>query len=295
MTIRRFSAPAKLNLALRVVGKRGDGYHLLQSVMVFFPLYDQLEITLTPRGLELTCVPEVTVSPEENLVFRAAAALREACGVTGGASMRLRKGIPDGAGLGGGSSDAALTLLALDRMWGLGLGPERLLSLGESLGADVPFFLGGRSAWVAGVGERLTPLTQCPVAEMVLVFPGVSLATGRVFQALSGSFSRQRPPLVLPMETGALARFFENDLEAPARGLAPVIGEVSLALRRVGALGSVMSGSGSSVFGLFADAVAARDACARLRAGHGEWRVFSGGIFHLHPFAKEWDAGGESG
>ncbi|MEO5332186.1 MAG: 4-(cytidine 5'-diphospho)-2-C-methyl-D-erythritol kinase [Magnetococcus sp. YQC-5] len=284
---RLFLAPAKVNLALRVVGKRADGYHLLESVLAFFPLYDYLEITVIEEGVHLICEPEVTAHPEQNLVFRAAQSLLQATGVRKGARLRLRKQIPDGAGLGGGSSDAAVTLLALDRLWGLELGWERLLTLGGALGADIPFFLGGQTALVQGVGEVLTPVPHCPSAELVLIYPGISLSTQRVFHALAGRFPSGRGPLSLPGHDADLVSTLENDLEAPACELAPVIAEGILALQKVGALGTLMSGSGSSVFGVFPDAVTAAHAVERLTAQYVGWRVFAGRIFHTHPFFDE--------
>lgn len=288
---RTFSAPAKLNLALRVVGRRPDGYHLLQSLMVFFPLYDRLRITPQAAGVTLCCEPPVTQRPEENLVYRAALALLQESGLERGARLQLRKGIPDGAGLGGGSSDAALTLMALNRIWGCGLSPERLMALGLALGADLPFFLGGRSALVQGVGERLTPLPDAsPVGEVVVVFPGVGLSTGRVFSALAGMLPAHAGPLAPPARGAELTALLENDLEAPALVLAPVIGDALRALERVGAKGVRMTGSGSSVFGVFGDAAAALRAAAALTAEQPDWRVFSGGLLHTHPFEGEWSA-----
>ncbi|MBF0181695.1 MAG: 4-(cytidine 5'-diphospho)-2-C-methyl-D-erythritol kinase [Magnetococcales bacterium] len=284
----RFLAPAKLNLALRVVGKRADGYHLLQSVMVFFPWFDELEIATLPRGLEFTCAPEVTAAPEENLVLRAAEALRKVADREVGARLHLRKRIPAGAGLGGGSSDAATTLMALDRLWGLHLGRERLMALGLALGADVPFFLGGYSALVGGVGEALTPLSAFPQADLVVVFPGVSLATSRVFRALNGRFPQYVSPLALPASVEDLPGLLENDLQPPAMALEPAIGQAAAALDRAGAMRTLMSGSGSSVFGLFPDPSLAEAATQHLRAAHPHWRIVSGRIFHQHPFAREW-------
>lgn len=285
---RTFTAPAKVNLALRVVGKRADGYHLLQSIMAFFPLYDRLTILLMAEGVELVCDPPVTARPEENLVFRAAQSLLNACGLPRGARLHLQKQIPDGAGLGGGSSDAALVLLALNQMWGLSFTLERLLELGVALGADVPFFLGGQTALVQGIGERLIPAPDCPHGELVLVYPGIALSTRRVFQSLAGRFPPLREPLAKPTPQLDLATLFENDLEPPAMALEPVIGEVAMALQQAGARKTLMSGSGSSVFGLFQDPTTAQDAVKRLTKAHADWRIFSGGIFHQHPFLHEW-------
>ncbi|MBF0212833.1 MAG: 4-(cytidine 5'-diphospho)-2-C-methyl-D-erythritol kinase [Magnetococcales bacterium] len=276
-------APAKVNLVLRVVGRRADGYHLLESLMVFFPLFDRLEITPTAEGLTLICDPPVTCAPEENLVWRAAHLLAQSAGVTRGACMKLVKQIPDGAGLGGGSSDAALTLLALNRLWGVNRGLDALIELGVKLGADVPFFLGGRSAWVSGIGERLEPLNDPVRGELVLVFPGAGLATATVFKQLAGRFPRARAPVNLSEAGADPASWLENDLELPALELAPTVAVARSALLKAGARAALMSGSGSTVFGLFPDSATALAAVRRVTAEHPEWSVFSGTILNDHP------------
>ncbi|MBF0272849.1 MAG: 4-(cytidine 5'-diphospho)-2-C-methyl-D-erythritol kinase [Magnetococcales bacterium] len=278
-------APAKVNLALRVVGRREDGYHRLESLMVFFPLYDQLEITPLAGGdLELDCQPAVTGCAEENLVLRAARLLARTTGVGHGARLKLLKRIPDGAGLGGGSSDAALTLLALNRLWGLNLGLEALIELGVALGADIPFFLGGRSALVGGVGERLTPCPHPLSGAMVLVFPGQGVATRQVFQALSGRYPQRDQSLGLPGADADPADWLENDLELPALELLPVIGQARRALLEAGARAALMTGSGSTVFGIFPDGASARGAARHLAESQASWRVFAGEILNRHPF-----------
>ncbi|GAB0056307.1 Putative 4-diphosphocytidyl-2-C-methyl-D-erythritol kinase [Candidatus Magnetaquicoccaceae bacterium FCR-1] len=284
----RFQAPAKLNLALRVVGRRADGYHLLESWMVFFPLYDELSVTVTDGGMSLTCDPPVTGSVEENLVWRAARLLAERYAVSCGARLELVKQIPHGAGLGGGSSDAALTLLALNRLWGLERSLAELIELGVRLGADVPFFLGGRSAWVGGIGERLMPFAEGLTGALVLVFPGAGVATGRVFQRLNGRFPVRAAPLGMPAAGEGWIGALENDLEAPALEIEPKIGAARAALEAAGARATLMSGSGSTVFGVFPDVAQAMEAVAGIGVNHTDWRVFSGGILNRHPFHAGW-------
>ncbi|MBF0624877.1 MAG: 4-(cytidine 5'-diphospho)-2-C-methyl-D-erythritol kinase [Magnetococcales bacterium] len=288
----RFSAPAKVNLALRVVGRRADGYHLLETVMTFFPLWDHLTFRILDSGpVTLDCRPAVTAAPEANLAWRAAMALRAATGCRRGAEIRLEKAIPHAAGLGGGSSDAATVLLALNRLWRLDLSTEELIRLGVTLGADVPIFLGQEAALARGVGERLTPLPQLPVAHLVLINPGVALATREVFRELAGQWPVQRPPLAIPTSAApdALAALLENDLEPPARTLAPVIEQVRDLLGRHGATGVLMSGSGASVFGLFAAPQAAAMAAATIAGLQPGWRVLHGSTLNRHPFAMEWN------
>jgi 4-diphosphocytidyl-2-C-methyl-D-erythritol kinase len=175
-------APAKLNLFLHVVGRRADGYHLLQSAFVLIDRADRLRFALRGDG-EVRRVNDVPGVPaERDLVVRSARALQAACGTRLGVDIELEKHIPMGAGLGGGSSDAATTLRVLNRLWSAGLDEEALRRLGLSLGADVPFFLFGRTAWVEGVGERLRPLAW-PRRWYAVLVPPVAVPTGEVFGA----------------------------------------------------------------------------------------------------------------
>ncbi|MEO5365206.1 MAG: 4-(cytidine 5'-diphospho)-2-C-methyl-D-erythritol kinase [Magnetococcus sp. WYHC-3] len=294
MTVRCFTAPAKVNIALRVVGRRGDGYHLLETLMVFTDWADTLEFHPVATGkLTLECVPPVTGRPEDNLVLRAAHALAGLCppGAAPGVHVRLHKRIPAGAGLGGGSSDAATTLLVLNRYWQLGLTMSQLIALGVTLGADIPVFLGGQAALARGVGEELTPCHELPEVDLVLIYPGQGLSTAAVFRALDGVFPPHATPL-LPQarDVRQLAGLLENDLEAPARRLLPVLDDALQTLRAAGALGAGMSGSGSTLFGLFLPGDASRVA-AQLAQAHPRWQVMACRSVNTHPFAAEWDAG----
>lgn len=283
-------APAKLNLTLRVVGRRADGYHLLESWMVFFPVYDTLEIQVTDGEWAMRCTPMVTEGIERNLVWRAARLLAERCGVTRGARIHLDKHIPHGAGLGGGSSDAALTLWMLNRLWDLNLPLTRLIELGVGLGADIPFFLGGHAALVEGVGERLTRFPTPLSGAAVVIFPGVPLATQAVFQQLAGRYPQRHTPLGWPAAGEEWIAGLENDLETPAMALCPEIAVARDALLAEGARVARMSGSGSTVFGLFAGEPQARQVAARLERMHADWRVYAGPLLPLHPM-MEHDAG----
>ncbi|WP_135467588.1 4-(cytidine 5'-diphospho)-2-C-methyl-D-erythritol kinase [Crenalkalicoccus roseus] len=266
----REAAPAKVNLYLRVTGRRADGYHLLDSLAVFGPAADLVEaapaegLTLTvagPFGAALAAEPD-------NLVLRAARALAAAAGIAPQAALRLEKRLPVASGIGGGSADAAAALRALDRLWGLGLGAGALAEVAAGLGADVPVCLASRPARMGGVGEALLPAPALPPCGLLLVNPGVPLATPAVFRARSGPFSA---PAALPegwADAAAMARDLAalgNDLEAPARALCPAVGEVLAALRALpGCLLARMSGSGATCFALFADAAAAERAAAEL-------------------------------
>ena len=290
-TIRTFLAPAKVNLALRVVGRRSDGFHLLWTILTFFPLYDTLRINHS-AALELTCDPPVTDHPENNLVWKTARRLQQETGYQQGAKLHLSKRIPHGAGLGGGSSDAATTLLALNKLWKLELSLPQLLQIGVQLGADIPFFLGGVSALAEGIGERLTPLPHLANVELVVVNPGFVLATAQVFRKYSDQknhwdwrSTEAYPPSKSHQQT--VLPLLVNDLEEVAIQMVPEIHTIADALRKLGARATLMSGSGSSLFGIFSDNHSATEAAKRLRQVHPEWQIFTGLTFNRHPFDSE--------
>lgn len=278
-------------MALRIVGQRSDGFHLLWTVMAFFPLYDQLDITVPAAGLQLDCTPPVTDDPKKNLVWRAAKRLQEESGTEQGAHIYLTKRIPHGAGLGGGSSDAATTLLALNRLWNLHLPLARLLQMGAELGADIPVFLGGRAALAEGIGEQLTPLPHLAEVHLVVVNPAIVLSTGSVFQQwhldkAGGPAALSAPPLPLWHKKG-ISPVLTNDLEPTAMRMVPTIGHIAQVLRQQGAQATLMSGSGSSLFGLFSGNEEAETAADALRHTHPTWQIYTGQTFNKHPLASE--------
>ena len=236
-------APAKLNLFLHITGRREDGYHLLQSVFALIDWCDTLHFE--PRQFGAISRQDLGQAlPANDLVMRAATALQLASGTGLGAHISIDKQIPAQAGMGGGSSDAATCLLALNRLWGLGLSVEKLSRIGLTLGADIPFFLSGRNAWVEGVGENITPVNLDP-GRYLVVKPPTGLATQRIF-ADNG--------LVRDTKTATLSGFAEspkgfgrNDLQAVAQRLCP---DVTQALQWLSAMGleGRMTGSGSAVF-----------------------------------------------
>ncbi len=239
-------APAKLNLFLHVVGRRADGYHLLQSVFVLIDWADRLHFELRQDGA-LARHDLGPALPADDLCLRAARALQAQSGTPLGADISVDKRLPWGAGLGGGSSDAASTLLALNRLWRLQWPRERLLALGATLGADVPFFIGGNNAFVEGVGERLTPLLL-PRQRFAVAKPAAAIATDAIFG--SPDLFRNTVPVIL---TGSFASagwgdgFGRNDLQPVAEAHCPEVRAVAEWLR--GSFGnSRMTGSGSAVF-----------------------------------------------
>jgi 4-diphosphocytidyl-2-C-methyl-D-erythritol kinase len=266
--VREF-APAKINLHLLVTGRRDDGYHLLDSLVVFAAVGDWL--TVAPADdLSLTIngpFASGLAAEPDNLVLRAARALADLAGIRPTGALTLEKNLPVASGIGGGSADAAAALRLLSRFWGVS---SALDALAPRLGADVPVCLLNRPARMSGIGEILAPAPKVPPAGLVLVNPGVAISTPAVFRARSGEFS---PAADFPVEGWSdaeqLARSLaatHNDLEPPARSLAPVIGDALSALGGGGdCLLARMSGSGATCFGLFPSAQAARQSANRIR------------------------------
>lgn len=241
----RYPAPAKLNLFLHVVGRRPDGYHLLQTLFRFLDYGDTLVIEPRRDDQVRLLNPLPGVPAEADLCFRAARLLQEHTGCRLGADIGLEKRLPMGGGLGGGSSDAATVLMALNRLWGLDLPREELQSLGLRLGADVPVFVFGRSAYAEGVGERLQPVSL-PPASYVVLMPPAQVATAAVFS--HPGLTRDTPALKIPPLPEGCGH---NDLEPVAVAAYPVIGEY---LRWLGQYGDArMTGSGACVFAAFSD------------------------------------------
>lgn len=275
----RVEAPAKINLYLHVVGRREDGYHLLDSLMVFAGVGDVLTasagdaLTLSVDGPFAADLP----NGADNLVLRAATLLAATAGVNSGARLRLTKRLPVASGIGGGSADAAACLKALTRLWRLDVADEALTRLALRLGADVPVCLAGRPAFVSGIGENIDPVPSLPPAWLVLANPGVAVPTASVFGRRSGPFSPPARFDAAPRTASALAALIRNrrnDLTEPAVGLAPVIGKVLAALNGLtGVLVARMSGSGATGFGLFVDEDTAETAAASLRRQQPSWWV----------------------
>jgi 4-diphosphocytidyl-2-C-methyl-D-erythritol kinase len=237
-------APAKLNLFLHVLGRRPDGYHELQTCFQFVDLCDEITIELRADGAIRRKVEIAGIPPSADLCVRAARALKEAAACPLGADIGLTKRIPVGGGLGGGSSDAATCLVALNRLWGLNWPPEKLAALGLKLGADVPVFVHGRAAWAEGVGERLTPLyppLAPPETNYLILKPNVSVSTAEVFQ--DPELTRNSPPITIH---GFPASGGRNDCLGVVRRRYP---EVAQALDWLSLFGSArLTGTGACVF-----------------------------------------------
>jgi 4-diphosphocytidyl-2-C-methyl-D-erythritol kinase len=249
-------APAKINLCLHVTGRREDGYHDLATLMQRVDIQDRLEITVS-SGAEITaCCPKLNLPPGvENIAVRAArlflSYIKEECSV----AVRIDKKIPAAAGMGGGSSNAASVLLALNDMLGVNLSQSELISIGVKIGADVPFFLYDQSAaWATGVGERLQPWPGLPPTAFVLVNPGIEVSTAWVFKTFGLTCSQPIAKIPrFPVRTSGLVRLLHNDLEIVTCQRHPVITAIKERLLAGGAAGALMSGSGPTVFGVFDD------------------------------------------
>ncbi len=270
-------AHAKINLALAVLGRRADGYHEIETILQSIDLHDQLEFQEAGR-LELDCPDLPSVPAEDNLVWRAATLLAEAGRVSAGAKITLRKHIPTGSGLGGGSSDAAAALLGLSRLWGLDMPREELERLASRLGSDVPFFLEGGTALGTGRGEEITPLTDHRTAHLLVIYPGVQISTADAYRSLnlkltSGESAHKIRSFRSRLQSGedCTAGIF-NDFETSILPAHPAVREAKDFLLAAGADNALLSGSGSSVFGFFLDEESALAASGKAR--RGTWRVF---------------------
>ena len=251
-------APAKLNLFLRITGRRDDGYHELQTVFRLLDWGDRIRLRIRDDGLVVRHGDRLPgIEDADDLTVRAANLLKKAAKCTQGVDISVEKNIPAGGGFGGGSSDAATVLCALDRLWGLGLGEDRLAALGLQLGADVPVFIRGRSAWAEGVGERLEPVTL-PPAWYVLVDPGIHVPTAALFQ--SPDLTRDSAPA--KMADFAAGTVLDNAFEPVLRRREPAVEAVFAELARIGL--PRLTGTGSGCFVEFAHRDAAQEALARL-------------------------------
>jgi 4-diphosphocytidyl-2-C-methyl-D-erythritol kinase len=273
---RRWPAPAKLNLFLRVVGRRADGYHLLQTVFRLIDLSDWIEFGPRADDAVRLAAPLPGVPEDADLAVRAARLLQATAAVRTGVTIRVEKRIPIGGGLGGGSSDAATTLIALDALWGTGLSRAALSALAVRLGADVPFFLLGRNAFAEGIGERLTPLDLDP-AWYVVITPQVAVSTREIYG--STELTPATKPLTMQAFFAGLGR---NDLEPVVCRRFPQVARALEWLRGHG--DARLSGSGASVFAAYQTEAEARAVVARIP---GEWRGIAVRGLDRHPLAPE--------
>lgn len=256
-------APAKLNLFLHVTGRRPDGYHTLQTVFQFLDIADALQLRVRPDGEIRLLTPLPGVAAEQDLTVRAARRLQAESGVSAGVDIRIDKRLPLGGGLGGGSSDAATVLYALNRLWSLEWNEDQLAALGLRLGADVPVFVRGRAAWAEGIGEELTPIDP-PEPWYVVLVPPVTVSTAEIFSA--PELTRDTPPIRIP---AFLSGAGGNDCEPVVRARYPAVGQFLDWLNQFGR--ARLTGTGACVFADFPERADAQRVLDLLPAG---WRGF---------------------
>ena len=280
-------APAKVNLHLKIIRKRADGYHEISTIFQKVGLFDELTLQKTSApGISLTVDNPVVPSDSTNLVYRAAELIMGHCGADRGVDIKLHKHIPAGAGLGGGSSDAAATLVGLNRLFDLGLSLQNLQKLALKLGADVPFFLTPwPTACATGVGEILQQARLRPKLWFVIVFPGFSISTAWAYTTFSKDIilTNQRKNIILSNSINDLAQvcmLLHNDFEHVVIPRHPEIAAIRLSLIKAGARGALLSGSGSSVFGVFEN----REGCQK--AAEQLLKTINGDIF-IAPSIKQ--------
>ncbi|RII26189.1 MAG: 4-(cytidine 5'-diphospho)-2-C-methyl-D-erythritol kinase [Geobacter sp.] len=264
-------APAKVNYRLDVLRRRPDGYHDLRMIMQRFDLCDDIRITLSDTpGIRVTCGREGVPDGPGNIAWRAADELLFLAGREVGVDIAITKRIPVAAGLGGGSSDCATVLMGLNQLLGLGLSDARLMEIGVKLGADVPFFIFKKTALAEGIGEQLTAIEQIPRVWLAIVNPNVHVSTAWVYQNLQ--LTNRSDDFKMPRFYSSIAdicAILGNDLEAVTIRRYPVISEIKGRLQALGAAGVLMSGSGPTVFGIFEQEDAARQAVVELAQGTG--------------------------
>lgn len=278
MKIIKIKSPAKINLGLKVVGKRSDGYHNIETIFQMVSLYDYIKLSESDTGITLYSNNKDIPLNEKNLAYKAAHLLRERSGIKKGVKIEINKNIPISAGLGGGSSNAAAALLGLNYIWELKLPREELLPIAKQIGADVPFFLSGVRAFGTGRGDELQILPVASKFYVILLNPGLSISTEWVYKNLKLELTKDGKNINIKKfiskrgEIEDIRDILSNDLEPVVMEKYDVIGRLKELLLSAGAVGSLMSGSGSTVFGIFKDYSSAKRAGEILK--REEWSLF---------------------
>ena len=272
----RILSPAKINLFLQITGKRPDGYHDLVSLMCCVGLYDTVSLIVGVKEISVSCRHPEVPEDETNLVAAAAALFFNTLNINDGVKISIEKQIPVGAGLGGGSSNAAAVFLGLNRYYGYPFSPDKLISMGRSIGADVPFFIFRKPAIVSGIGDQLKAYQGLESFKILLVFPGFGVSTAKVYKNLNLGLTNCEKKLrsfLLNEQSFDPGIHLCNDLEPIAASMYPGIVTAKETLLKHGALGALMSGSGSTVFGLFHDSDTAVRA-KRALAENDKWQLY---------------------
>ncbi|MGA3208243.1 MAG: 4-(cytidine 5'-diphospho)-2-C-methyl-D-erythritol kinase [Syntrophales bacterium] len=271
-------SPAKVNLHLRVLGKRADGYHDISTLMQRISLYDELIFSPTDRGITLSCPGSAIPENNNNIVYRAADALLSRISHPPGIHITIKKKIPVAAGLGGGSSNAATALVTVNDLMDLHYNTDELMKIGAKLGADVPFFIFGKTAWASGIGDRLRTAENIPPLWFVLINPGFEISTKMVYENLNLRLTKRMVNYKCSMfcTVDDIVKGLHNDLERVTLVIHPILQYFKSILVQNGALGALMSGSGPTVMGIFTDEEGAITAEKALgNAGGSKWPVFT--------------------
>lgn len=259
-------SPAKVNLILRVLRKREDGYHDILSLIQKISLCDEMEFSLTDEDIVVQCPGSTLPEGRGNIVYRAVEALFTHASYPQGVNIKIRKMIPVAAGLGGGSSNAATALVTLNEMIGLNYNPEELMKIGAKIGADVPFFVLSRTAWVSGIGDHVQKVRDIPAMWFVLINPDFEISTKEIYEKLNLGLTKEiiKYNIRRFKSVSQIARELCNDLENVSLRIYPALSKIKELLIAHGALGSLMSGSGPTVFGIFRNEKAATGAADEL-------------------------------
>jgi len=266
---------AKINLRLDILRKRADGYHDIRTVFQKVSLRDELHIAISKRGIEVTCDnPQVPVN-KDNLACKAAQSMLNQYNIKDGVSIEIKKNIPVAAGLGGGSSNAASTLMGMNQLFGLGAAKQELMKIGSTIGADVPFFIFGKTALATGIGDRLETMEITPKLWLLLIIPDIPISTAWAYSNLRMGLTNKHINIIIPSCINHLSEIMSilsNDLEKVAIPRYPIIQKIKDELIKKGAKGSLMSGSGSTVFGIFSSEDEAKEAYTQLKT-RSDWQV----------------------
>ncbi|MCI6421706.1 MAG: 4-(cytidine 5'-diphospho)-2-C-methyl-D-erythritol kinase [Firmicutes bacterium] len=283
----RLRALAKINLGLDVIRKREDGYHEVRMIMQTINMYDQLEIDIKEEpGISITTNLPFIPTNENNLVYKAAKLLMDEFHIEKGITVELQKFIPVAAGMAGGSSDAAATMIGMNRLFGLGLTVRQLMERSVSIGADVPYCLLRGTALAEGIGEKLRPLPPCPNCYVLIGKPSISVSTKFVYEKLDAGNIEEHPDIDRILEglqwhnLNKISENMGNVLESVTIPAYPIIEEIKNHMKEHGAVNAMMSGSGPTVFGLFDDKMVAERACEALRESHLARTVFLTTVFN---------------
>lgn len=272
----KLKSPGKVNLRLDVLGRRADGYHDLRMLNSAVSIYDDVEMDVIDKGIEVFCDDDPKVpSGEANIVFQAAKEIMAYSNKNVGIRIRIKKRIPSAAGMGGGSSNAATVLMGLNQLLKIHLPKEKLITISLRFGADIPFFLYGSPALATGIGENLSKVKRLPRMPFVIVSPNVSVTTQSIYEKYRSNGNGHND-MEMPKEFStkkAVVKFLHNDLESVTAKQYPIVSEIKALLMKYGAMGAQMTGSGPAVFGIFSEREEAEKVAKKL-SSHTDWRVF---------------------